>query len=258
MRTTATKDPAHAGVVVRSSAGVAIITLDNPGKRNAFTPQSADRFVEVCDDLDDDGSIGAVIVQGAGGSFCSGADLSSLNEAMKDPASDESYRALERMYRAFTRFGELRAPTIAAVRGSAVGAGVNMAMAADVRIMSRDARIISGFLKLGVHPGGGHLQLLASASSREAAAAMAIFGQEISGARAVELGLAWEAVDDADVEARAMELASTAAADPELAKRAVESLRITTAQTVPWATALQAERGPQLWSLRRAAMRHGE
>ena len=258
MATTATEDGAHGGVLVRSSAGVAIITLNNPRKRNAFTPLSADRFVEVCDELDDDGSIGAVIVQGAGGSFCSGADLSSLNQVMKDPASDESYCALERMYRAFTRFGELQTPTIAAIRGSAVGAGVNMAMAADVRIVSRDARIISGFFKLGVHPGGGHLQLVASAASREAAAATAIFGQEISGARAVELGLAWEALDDADVETRAVEIASTAAADPDLARRAIESLRITTPRTVSWATARQAERGPQLWSLRRAAVRRGQ
>lgn len=257
--TTSTNDDVVDGpVLVQFRPGLATITLNNPGKRNALTPPSADRFVEICDAIDTDRTIGAVIIQGAGGSFCSGADLSSLDEAMKDPASDGSYNALERIYRAFTRFGEMRTPTIAAIRGAAVGAGVNMAMAADVRIVSRDARIISGFIKLGLHPGGGHLQLIASGSSREAAAAMSIFGEEISGARAAELGLAWEALDDADVEGRAVELATTPAADPDLARKLIESLRITTPRTLLWATALQAERAPQLWSLRRAAMRHGQ
>jgi enoyl-CoA hydratase len=172
---------------------------------------------------------------------------------MENPAGEVAYDALDHIYRAFTRLGELRAPSVAAVRGSAVGAGVNLAMAADVRIVAHDARIISGFGKLKLHPGGGHLQLLTQGSSREAATAMAVFSQEIDGRRAVELGLAWESVDDHDVEARARTIASAAGADPALARKMVQSLRLTTPQPVPWATALQAERAPQLWSLRRAA-----
>lgn len=82
-----------------------------------------------------------------------------LGSAMDEPTSEESYNALDRIYRAFTRLGEMNVPTIAAVRGSAVGAGVNMLMAAEVRIVADNARIISGFLKIGLHPGGGHFQL---------------------------------------------------------------------------------------------------
>ena len=96
---------------------------------------------------------------------------------------------------------------MAAIRGGAVGAGVNLAFATDLRVVARDAKIVSGFLQIGLHPGGGHGVLLGRTGQREAAAAMALFGQGIDGARAAELGLAWAAVDDDEVEAAARELA---------------------------------------------------
>jgi enoyl-CoA hydratase/carnithine racemase len=245
-------------VLVETSEGIATVTLNDPARKNALTPASADRLVEVLDGVDADSSVGALVVRGAGGTFCSGADLSVLGSAMDDPTSEESYNALDRIYRAFTRLGEMNVPTIAAVRGSAVGAGVNMLMAADVRIVADDARIISGFLKIGLHPGGGHFQLLVQGSSREAATVMGVLSQEINGQRAAELGLAWEALGDALVEDRAHELAKRAGADPDLARKAIRSLRLTTPTQVPWATALQAERAAQLWSLRRAAVRRSQ
>ena len=245
-------------VLVHRFAGVATISLNNPVRKNAITPESADHLVEVLEEIDDDPTIGVLIIKGEGGTFCSGADLSTLGAAMDDPAGEISYNTLDRIYRSFTRLGEMAVPTIAAVRGSAVGAGVNLAMAADVRIVGNDARIISGFVKIGLHPGGGHFQLLVQGSSRETATAMGVFSQETSGRRAVELGLAWECVDDALVEETALALAQSAAADPDLARKAIQSLRLTTPQSVPWVAALQAERAPQLWSLRRAAARRSD
>ncbi len=108
-----------------------------------------------------------------------------------------------RIYDSFYRLGQVKVPTIAAVRGSAVGAGMNMLLAADLRIVANNARLLAGFLKRGLHPGGGHFVILSRLISREAAAAMALFGEEIDGTKAVELGLAWESVDDAAVEDRA-------------------------------------------------------
>ncbi len=146
-------------------------------------------------------------------------------------------------------------PTVAAVRGSAVGAGMNMLLAADLRIIAKDARLICGFLKRGLHPGGGHFVILSRLIGREAAAAMALFGEEINGERARELGLAWESVDDAAVEDRALELARRVAADPELARVAVRQLpqggrrRRASAGT----SRSQFERPAQMWSMRRPA-----
>lgn len=249
---TAISDEAR-DVILERVGGVSVVTLNNPSRRNALTPDSADRLVKILDQVNADRTVGAVVLQGADGTFCSGADLSSLESAMDDPAGEEAYEVLERIYRAFTRLGELDVPTIAAVRGSAVGAGVNLAMAADVRVMAHDARVISGFTRIGLHPGGGHLQLVAKATTREVATVMAVLSQEISGRRAAELGLAWESVEDEVVEERALSLATSAGADPDLTRKVKQSLRVTTPDAVPWLAALQAERAPQLWSLRRAA-----
>ncbi|HEY5103890.1 MAG TPA: enoyl-CoA hydratase/isomerase family protein [Acidimicrobiales bacterium] len=241
--------------MIRREDGVAIVTINNVRRRNALTPELADALVDALDEVDLDDTIGALVVMGSGGTFCSGADLSSIESLTADPLSAQASEALERIYRPFTRFGEVRVPTIAAVRGSAVGAGLNLALAADVRIVAHDARIISGFSKIGLHPGGGHFQLLVKASSREVAAALGIFSQELNGRRAAELGFAWESVDDDEVESRAMELARVAGADPVLSRKEIQSLRETNPSIVPWTAALQAERASQVWSFRRAANR---
>ena len=134
--------------------------------------------------------------------FCAGAVRGVLADTGRDPVEDGAYRNLETVYRAFTTIGEVGVPTIAAVRGAAVGAGLNLALATDLRIVSRTARLLPGFAQIGIHPGGGHFTLLNRVAGREAAAAMGLFGEEVSGDRAVALGLAWAAYDDEDVEAR--------------------------------------------------------
>jgi enoyl-CoA hydratase len=84
---------------------------------------------------------------------------------------------------------------------------------------------------------------------------MALFGERIDGERAAELGLAWAAVDDADVEATAVELAGRAGADPELARRTAASLRtVLGPPAIPWPAALELERASQMWSMRRKAL----
>src|SRR6478609_4385152 len=146
---------------------------------------------------DRDQQVGAAVIKGAGGTFCSGAERGHLDEVGRDPVEENRYAALGGIYRAFTRVGQLEMPTIAAVRGAAVGAGINLMLATDLRVVAEDARLISGFLRIGLHPGGGHFGLLAGRAGAEAAAAAGIFGEEISGLRAAQLGLAWEALPSA-------------------------------------------------------------
>ncbi|HLH71152.1 MAG TPA: enoyl-CoA hydratase-related protein [Candidatus Dormibacteraeota bacterium] len=245
-------------VLLEVQEGVAILTLNAPERRNALVPSMVRELLELCDQIDNDASIGAVVVRAAGESFCAGAHRALLAEAGQDPARPDRYRDLELTYRAFARVGELRPPTIAAVRGHAVGAGVNLMLATDLRLIAERARVIAGFLRIGIHPGGGHFTLLGRLAGREAAAAMALFGEEIDGRTAVRLGLAWEALPEPEVEPRALEMARRVAADPELARAAVRSLRLELGPpAIPWTAALEVEKAVQMWSLRRRAERHG-
>jgi enoyl-CoA hydratase len=241
--------------VERRDDGVAMLRLNASGRRNALTVEMAEELVDACDDLDADHGVGAVVVCGEGGFFCAGGDRGTLEAAGEDPAHPGAYGGLSAVYRSFARVGVLQAPTIAAVRGGAVGAGLNLMLATDLRVVARDAKLISGFLPIGLHPGGGHGALLGRTGVREAAAAMALFGERIDGERAAELGLAWIAVDDGDVEQTALALAARAGADPELARRTAASLRtVLGPPAIPWHAALELERASQMWSMRRKAL----
>lgn len=232
---------------------VAVITLVAHDRRNALTPSMAEDLVAACDEVDWNADVGAVVVTG-GSYFCAGAHRDTLAGAGADPLAEPAHSNLSVVYRSFVRVGELEAPTIAAIRGGAVGAGINLAFATDLRIVAEDARLMAGFSRIGLHPGGGFFVLSGRTAGRETTAALGLFGDEISGRRAADLGIAWEAAPDGDVEARARELAARAGADPDLARRAARSFRQELGPPmVPWPIALDAERAAQMWSMRRKA-----
>ncbi len=239
-------------VSVQVDQQVATITLDSPKTRNALNPTTSQELVGICDDIDHNPDIGAVVVRGANSTFCSGAERDVLDRAGEDPASAQHFADIGSVYEAFVRVGNLAVPSVAAVRGAAVGAGVNLLLATDLRIVAHNARIIAGFSTIGLHPGGGHFTLLDRLGGRELAAAVGIFGAELSGQRAYELGIAWAAVEDEAVDERAVDIARTAAKDPELSRRTVLTMRQELGPPgVSWPVALEMERGPQMWSLSR-------
>lgn len=244
------------GVTLERHGGVAVLTLDNAERRNALDPAIARALVAACEEIDADATIGAAVVRGAGGTFCSGADRDVL-DAGAPQAGDATYKDMGLIYRSFHRVGQLAVPTVAAVRGSVVGAGLNLMLATDLRIVADDARVLAGFLRIRVHPGGGFFTLAGRSAGREAAAALGLFGEELVGPAVVAAGLAWESRPDAEVEERALALAGEAAADPELTRMAVQSFRRELGPpAVPWEVAIDFERPSQMWSLdRRAAAR---
>jgi enoyl-CoA hydratase len=238
------------------TGNVGVLTLAAPERRNALRPSMVEELLHACDEIDSDATVGAVVIMALGESFCSGADRALLARAGRDPADADHYRDLGLAYQAFVRVGQLKPPTIAAVRGHAVGAGVNLMLATDLRIVAEGARIISGFRRIGIHPGGGHFTLLGRLAGREVAAALGLFGLEISGRQAAEFGLAWEALPEAEVEPRALELAHSVASDPDLARATAQSLRLELGPPpVSWQIGLEAERAVQMWSMRRQAPR---
>lgn len=239
-------------ILFERDGNIGVLTLAAPERRNAFHPAMVEELLSACDEIDADPSIGAVVLRALGESFCAGADRQLLTDAGRDPAQPDNFRDLGLVYRAFVRIGALLPPSIAAVRGHAVGAGVNLMLSTDLRILAEDARIITGFWRIGIHPGGGHFALLGRLAGREAAAALGVFGLEITGREAKELGLAWEALPERAVEPRAIELAKKAARDPELARATVRSMRLELGPPpLSWEAAVEAEKAMQMWSLRR-------
>lgn len=231
---------------------VAVITVSNASVKNALTIDMARDLTQICMQIAEDQSFGCAVVRGAGGTFCSGADTRSWADTYGDALSDRAYEETDVMYGSFVQFGSLPVPTIAAVRGAAVGAGLNLAMAADLRVVSQSARLLSGFMKAGIHPGGGHFTMVRRLGGRETAGALGLFGQELSGQRAYDIGFAGVCVPDSEVEQRALDIARTVAIDPLLARRVKRTFDIETgSQPLSWPAALEAERGVQLWTQHR-------
>src|SRR3712207_2361961 len=147
-------------VLLEVTDGVAVVTLNAPQRRNALTPAMATELIATFDEVDARQDVGALVVRAEGKSFCAGGDVQTLADAGRDPAAPDAYAGMSAIYDSFYRLGQVKVPTIAAVRGSAVGAGMNMLLATDLRIVAKDARLLAGFLKRGMHPGGGHFVIL--------------------------------------------------------------------------------------------------
>ena len=220
---------------------VAVLTLDDPRRANAFTLAMCDQINVAVDALESDPDVSALVVTGAGPVFCAGADLSSLGDSRE--------HGLRAIYDGFLRIARCSLPTVAAVNGAAVGAGMNLALAADVRIVSPSARFDTRFLTLGIHPGGGHSWMLRRAVGHQNASAMMLFGQVLEGEEAERRGLAYHCVEAGSLTDAAVEFAAGAGAAPrELLIRATDTLRtIDTAAT--HGEAVERELVTQLWSM---------
>jgi enoyl-CoA hydratase len=239
-------------IIVTREGGIARVTLSNPRRKNAITLEMSAEIEAFCAGVEGDETIGAVLVEGAGGYFSSGADTRLLAASSADPASPEAVASVSALYRSFTRIGSLPVPTVSLVTGGAVGAGMNLALATDLMLVTPDAVLDSGFLARGIHPGGGHIMLLARRAGYQQATAMALLGRALSGTEAVERGLAYAAYPAEELLPAAIELAGLAARDPQLTRRIKQSLTLELgASPASWPAAVEIERGAQMWSMAR-------
>lgn len=239
-------------VLFTSEDGLARITLNNPERKNAITLAMAASIESICDDIEGDTSIGAVIVDARGEYFCSGADTRDLAASSTDAASEDAVARTSAVYGSFVRIGALPTPTVSLVVGGAVGAGLNLALATDLMVVTPNAVLDSGFLAREIHPGGGHLALLGRALARPEVVAMAGLGLALSGAEAMRRGLAYACVNAAEMDSVAKKMVKKAAADPALARRIKNSVNLELGPpAVSWSSALEIERGVQMWSLGR-------
>jgi enoyl-CoA hydratase/carnithine racemase len=194
----------------RPAAGVAHIALNQPERRNALTEELARALREEVKVVAADPSARVLVLTGAGEAFCAGADLGSLGAESSTPEAKR--QVLADYYRAFLDLRDLSIPTIAAVNGPAIGAGLNLALCCDLRVVAEDAQLAAPFIRLGIHPGGGATWMLMRLAGVAATREMLLLGQPIDAGRAVQLGLANRVVPSAELGQAALDWATALAA----------------------------------------------
>jgi enoyl-CoA hydratase len=198
--------------------GVALVTLDRPEALNALSYALLAELDAKLAELDADPACRAIVITGAGErAFAAGADVRELS--VETP---ESLRASD-PFAAVDRVAELATPTIAAVRGFALGGGCELAMACDVLVAGDDAKFGQPEILIGVIPGAGGTQRLARAIGKARAMELVLTGRRIDAREADRLGLVTRVVPAAQTVGEALALAASVAAMPPLAVRAAKA-----------------------------------
>jgi enoyl-CoA hydratase len=172
----------------KTAEGVAVLTLDNPDQRNAMSPAMTASWVRAVDHLAADRSVRAVVVTGEGAAFCSGGDTSWI-ASEPDATVDELRTRMMPFYRAWLSIRRLEVPTIAAVNGAAIGAGLCLALACDLRYAADSAKLGVPFVKLGMHPGMAATYLLPNVVGAAHARDLLLTGRVVTGEEARRMAL---------------------------------------------------------------------
>src|SRR5688500_4973755 len=202
----------------RPSDGVALLVLDNPDMRNAMSDEMTASWVAAIDDLAADPTVRAVVVTGEGSAFCSGGNTGWI-ASEPDATVDYLRTRMIAFYRAWLAIRSLEVPTIAAVNGAAIGAGLCLALACDIRYAAASARLGAPFVKLGMHPGMAATWLLPEAVGLGAARDLLLTGRTVDADEALRLGLVSRVVDDASFRDEVLATATDVAASAPIASR---------------------------------------
>jgi enoyl-CoA hydratase len=227
-------------VRLERDGNVAVVTLDDPARRNALSLEVTVQLAQAVEEANADHSVGALVLTATPPAFCAGGSVDDLLNP-RAPLRD--------MYAGVLALNHSTLPSVAAVNGPVIGAGVNLPLACDVIVASPKARFDPRFLDLGIHPGGGHLWRMERLVGRQAAAALVLFGESLAGEEAARVGLAWRCVDDDELLETAVALARRAADRPrELVGRAKAVLEASLTFEL-WEQAFDAEYTHQEWSM---------
>ncbi|MHB1260851.1 MAG: enoyl-CoA hydratase/isomerase family protein [Thermoplasmatota archaeon] len=222
--------------VVASTAGrVRILAIDRPEARNALDAATRKDLISKLKDAESDTAIGAIVLTGAGSTFAAGADLRELLAR----SSDEQLHFLQPPH-IYSTIEGLAKPVVAAINGHALGAGLELATACDVRVCAESAKLGQPEVSLSLIPGGGGTQRLAALVGAGHAARLVLTGDVIPAEEAARIGLVDVVVPKGDAVAKATELAAAMARhDPEALAAAKRSLLA--ARGAGYAEGLEAE-----------------
>ena len=168
--------------------GIVTITLNDEANLNAMSDEMAREFSSLVSKLKAQGSAKVIILTGAGRSFSAGGHLEMLS-AKRSKSKQENRAGMLVFYNSFLAILELRVPIIAALHGAAVGAGLCLACAADIRIAADNTKLGFTFLKLGLHPGMGGTFFVPRIVGQSVATELLLTGRIISAEEAFRIGL---------------------------------------------------------------------
>jgi enoyl-CoA hydratase/carnithine racemase len=215
-------------LIIERDGPLAVITLNRPQERNAISrPEYIQEIKDFCASATDDASLKAVIVTGAGSAFCAGGNVKDMRD--KAGIFEGSPYELRNRYRLGIQqiplaLYELEVPTIAAINGAAIGAGLDLACMCDIRIAAEGAIFAESFVKLGIVPGDGGAWLLPRIVGNARAALMTLTGDSIDAAKALEYGLVSDVVPADALLESAKAVARRVAANPGHALRLAKRL----------------------------------
>jgi enoyl-CoA hydratase len=207
--------------VERRDPGVAVVTLNDPERRNAMTVAMGEMLETVFRDLADEPDLRVAVLTGAPPAFSAGGDLAMLEDHARR-TRDEGFDATDTMREFYGRFlavRDLPVPTIAAINGHAVGAGLCVALGCDLRIVADEAKVGLNFARLALHPGMGGSWLLPRIVGEQRAAELLYTGRLASGTEMASYGLALESLPSFEVLPRALTLADDIATSSPLVVR---------------------------------------
>lgn len=207
--------------VDRRDGGVVVVTLNDPDRRNAMTVAMGEAIAATFGELARDDTLRVAVVTGAPPAFSAGGDLAMLEDHARR-AREEGFDATAEMrafYERFLAVASLPVPTIAAINGHAIGAGLCVALACDLAVVGAEAKIGLNFARLALHPGMGGSWLLPRAVGRQRAAELLYTGRLATGDEMADHGMALESLPGDEVLPRALGLADAIATSAPLVVR---------------------------------------
>lgn len=237
--------------IERRESGVALVTLNDPERLNAMTEAMGGAIREAVAALKGDASVRAVVLTGAGRAFSAGGDLDMLVRMARDgnadpggPTRARHQAFMERFYSLYLSVRDLPQPTLAALHGPAIGAGFCVALACDIRVAAREAKLGLNFTRLGIHPGMAATWTLPRIVGPAHAAELIYTGRLVDGSEAARIGLVNRAIPREEVLAATLALAAEIAeAAPVAVRGAKRSLAMTAGNDL--AAQLQQEAAEQ-------------
>lgn len=214
-------------LVSERHGAVALLRLNIPARLNPLTMELQQALRSALAELRLDSSVRALLLTGSGKAFCVGADLGSMSPpAQGGSLGQQTADAMETLSnRLIEDLRTLPFPVVSAINGACAGAGVGLALAADVAVAARSAYFYLPFMpRLGIVPDLGTTWFLERSVGRARAVAMSLLGERLSAEQAAQWGLVWQCVDDADLPTQALAVAQRLAALPAHAAQEIRAV----------------------------------